>query len=136
MDGKALRDRSGEVLFIDARKLGRMEDRVHRVLDAADVERIAGAYHGWRGDGEGYGDVAGFCKSATVDEVRGHGFVLTPGRYVGTEAEGEGDEPFEEKIQRLVSTLEAQLVDSARLEGHIRANLSALGLRMDGSQPR
>jgi type I restriction enzyme M protein len=107
MENRPLRDRSGELLFIDARKLGRMEDRVHRTLDPPDIARIAGAYHAWRGDsGDPYADVPGFCKAATLDEVRAHNHVLTPGRYVGVEAAEEDGEPFEEKMQRLVATLE------------------------------
>jgi len=79
------RSRKGEVLFIDARKLGRMETRVHRVLDAEDIEKVAGTYHAWRNVGGSYEDVPGFCKSATFAEIKAHDFVLTPGRYVGAE---------------------------------------------------
>jgi type I restriction enzyme M protein len=112
------RDRRGEVLFIDARKLGRMETRVHRVFDDADVERIAGTYHAWRSKGGGYEDVAGFCKSASREVVAGHEYVLTPGRYVGTEeVDGDtDDESFLAKTARLQSQLfrlqqEAQVLD-------------------------
>jgi len=129
-DGATLQDRSGHILFIDARKLGRLEDRVHRTLDPADIGRIAGAYHAWRGDGDGgaHEDVPGFAKAATLAEVAGHGHVLTPGRYVGV-AEAEADaEPFGEKMARLTATLEEQFAESARLEGAIRDNLAALGL--------
>ena len=82
------RDRRGETLFIDARKLGTLVDRTHRELTDEDIARIAGTYHAWRGDkGAGeYADVPGFCKAATLDEIRKHGHVLTPGRYVGAEA--------------------------------------------------
>src|SRR5438067_2114903 len=81
------RDRRRETLFIDARKFGRMIDRVHRELIDDDIQKIANIYHAWRGDRalETYSDVAGFCKSATLEEIRGQGFVLTPGRYVGAE---------------------------------------------------
>ena len=84
------RDRRGEILFIDARKLGRMVDRTHRELTDEDIARIASTYHAWRGEKDAgeYADVAGFCKSAPLDEVRQHGHVLTPGRYVGAEAPG------------------------------------------------
>lgn len=133
MGGKALRDRSGETLFIDARKLGRLTDRTHRDLDAAEIGRIAGAYHAWRGDAaEGaephhYADIPGFCKAAGLEEIRGHGHVLTPGRYVGVEAAAEDAEPFGEKMARLTAELEGQFAESARLEAAIRGNLRGLG---------
>ncbi|MCP4549704.1 MAG: N-6 DNA methylase, partial [bacterium] len=128
IEGRPLRDRRGETLFIDARKLGRMIDRVHRELTGADVGRIAGAYHDWRGDGGGeYRDVPGFCKSASLEEIREHHHVLTPGRYVGAEEVEDDDEPFEEKMGRLVATLNGQFAESARLERAIRRNLAGLG---------
>ncbi|MCG3195741.1 MAG: hypothetical protein GHCLOJNM_00208 [bacterium] len=122
-------DRRGQTLFIDARKMGRLIDRVHRDLDAADIEKIAGTYHTWRGDkGAGdYEDIAGFCKSASLDEIRGHGFVLTPGRYVGAAEVEDDGEPFEDKMSRLVETLDGQFAESARLEKEIRSNLIKLG---------
>jgi len=123
------RDRRGETLFIDARKLGRMVDRTHRELTEEDIQRIAGTYHAWRGEkGAGeYKDVPGFCKSATLEEIRGHGHVLTPGRYVGVEPQPEDTEPFAEKMKRLTAELEAQFAESARLEKEIRKNLKELG---------
>jgi type I restriction enzyme M protein len=127
LEGKPLRDRHGETLFIDARKLGYMEDRTRRNLSGEDVEKITGAYHAWRGDGVEYADVPGFCKSATLNEIAAHGFVLTPGRYVGTEASADDDEPFVEKMARLTATLDAQFAESARLEASIRENLRVLG---------
>lgn len=109
------RDRRGHVLFIDARKLGRMADRTHRELTDEDIARIAGTYHAWRGssltsspstgeerDGGEYADIPGFCKSEPLEEIRKHGHVLTPGRYVGAEAQEDDGEPFEEKMRRLV----------------------------------
>ncbi len=124
------RDRRGEVLFIDARKLGRMETRVHRVFVDADIAKIADTYHAWRnapGSGEAYVDVAGFCKSATTEVVRGHDFVLTPGRYVGAgEVEDDG-EPFDEKMDRLTTLLAEQLAEGERLEGQISEALGRLG---------
>ncbi|MCL5257279.1 MAG: type I restriction-modification system subunit M [Chloroflexi bacterium] len=122
------RDRRGETLFIDARKLGKLVDRVHRELEFADIARIAGTYHAWRGDpGAGeYADVPGFCKSARTEEIAAHGFVLTPGRYVGAEEVEDDGEPFEEKMQRLVKTLEEQFAESARLEGEIQMKLRGL----------
>lgn len=126
--GKKMRNRKGETLFIDARKLGSMIDRVHRELDEADIERIADTYHRWRGDGEGeYGDVPGFCKSASTDEIEAHYCVLTPGRYVGSEAIEDDNGPFEEKMIRLVTRLDGQLKESDRLQRLIRQNLKELG---------
>jgi type I restriction enzyme M protein len=131
MDSRPLRDRSGQVLFIDARKLGYMEDRVHRNLGDEDIAKIADTYHAWRGDGDGdYGDVPGFCKSTTLDAIRSHGYVLTPGRYVGAAEVEDDDEPFAEKMARLTAELEKQFAESARLEKAIRNNLKRLG---DGS---
>src|SRR5690606_27360585 len=123
------RDRRGHVLFIDARKLGRMVDRTHRELADEDIARIADTYHAWRGEKEAgeYADVPGFCKSATLEEVRKHGHVLTPGRYVGAEAQEDDGEPFEEKMKRLVATLREQQAEAAKLDAAIAANLKELG---------
>jgi type I restriction enzyme M protein len=117
------------VLFIDARKLGRMVDRTHRELTDEDIARIAGTYHAWRGerDAGAYEDVPGFCKSAALDEITKHGHVLTPGRYVGAEAQEDDGEPFEEKMQRLVAQLREQQVEAAKLDAAIAANLKELG---------
>ncbi len=140
-DGKR-RDRRGQTLFIDARKLGTLVDRVHRELTDADLDKIVSTYHAWRGDrtspsplaGEGWGegaspyaDIPGFCKSATTAEIAAHGYVLTPGRYVGAEAVEDDGVPFEDKMTRLVADLQAQFAESARLEAQIRANLKGLG---------
>ena len=99
-DGR-YRDRRGETLFIDARKLGSLVDRTHRELSDEEIARIAATYHAWRGDAGagGYADEPGFCRSATIDEIRGHGHVLTPGRYVGAADAEEDDEPFDEKMR-------------------------------------
>jgi type I restriction enzyme M protein len=123
------RDRRGHTLFIDARKLGTMVDRVHRQLTEGDVARIAGTYHAWRGDkgAGGYRDVPGFCKSATLDEIRKQGHVLTPGRYVGAEEQEDEGEPFDEKMKRLVAQLREQQAEAARLDAAIAANLKELG---------
>ncbi len=101
---RGFRDRRKQTLFIDARKLGTLIDRVHRDLTDADLEKITSTYHAWRGDtGAGtYEDIAGFCKSATTAEIAGHGHVLTPGRYVGAEEVEDDGDPFEEKMPRLV----------------------------------
>ena len=125
------RDRRGQVLFIDARKLGRMVDRTHRELTDEDIATIASTYHAWRGEKQAgeYAEVAGFCKSATVEEIRKHGHVLTPGRYVGAEAQEDDGEPFEEKMKRLTATLREQQAEGAKLDGAIAANLKELGYR-------
>jgi type I restriction enzyme M protein len=123
------RDRRGQVLFVDARNLGRMVDRTHRELTDEDIARVADTYHNWRGEkGPGeYGDIPGFCKSATLEEVRRHGHVLTPGRYVGAEAQEADGEPFEEKMRRLGATLREQQIEAAKLDAAIAANLKELG---------
>jgi type I restriction enzyme M protein len=123
------RDRRGQVLFIDARKLGRLVDRTHRELTGDDVARIARTYHAWRGEqGAGkYADVVGFCRSAPLDDVRKHGHVLTPGRYVGAVAQEEDGEAFDDKMRRLTAALREQQAEGARLDAAIAANLEALG---------
>jgi len=123
------RDRRGHVLFVDARKLGRMADRTHKDLIDEDIARIADTYHAWRGEkGAGeYADVAGFCKNAALAEIRKHGHVLTPGRYVGAEAQKDDGEPFQEKMKRLTATLRAQQVAATKLDAAIAANLKELG---------
>ncbi len=123
------RDRRGEILFIDARNMGEMVDRTHRELTDADIARIADTYHAWRGEKDAgeYEDVPGFCKSATLEEVRKHKHVLTPGRYVGVEPEEDDGEPFEEKMTRLVAQLRMQQAEVAKLDAAIAANLRELG---------
>lgn len=120
------RDRRGETLFIDARKLGRMESRVLKVLDNEDIARIADTYHAWRNKDGAYEDLPGFCKSVNLDEIAKHDFVLTPGRYVGAEEAEEDGEPFEVKMKRLTSKLEEQFAEGTRLEASIRENLQRL----------
>jgi type I restriction enzyme M protein len=123
-------DRRQQPLFIDARKLGTLVDRVHRELTDADIEKITGTYHPWRGDKgakEKYADVPGYGKSTTMEETAAHGHVLTPGRYVGAEKVEDDGEPFEEKMPRLVAELHAQFAESAKLEKTIKANLKGLG---------
>ncbi|MGI6460383.1 MAG: N-6 DNA methylase [Candidatus Hydrogenedentales bacterium] len=129
------RDRREQTLFIDARKLGTMIDRVHRELTEDDIRTIAGTYHAWRGDALGapsagsapYEDVAGFCRSATLDDIRHHNYILTPGRYVGAEEVEDDGEPFEEKMQRLAKTLAEQKDEGNRLDKVIWKNLKELG---------
>ncbi len=123
------RDRRGQVLFIDARKLGRMVDRTHRELTGDDIARIAKTYHAWRGEQEAgnYEDIPGFCKSAKLEEIRKHGHVLTPGRYVGAEAQEDDGEPFEEKMRRLTTELRKQREEAHALDEAIAQNLKELG---------
>ncbi|MDE0145220.1 MAG: class I SAM-dependent DNA methyltransferase [Nitrospira sp.] len=144
-------DRRGEILFVDARKLGRMVDRTHRELTDEDITCIANTYHAWRDklplpkppsplEGEGWGegekegeearsytDIPGFCKSATLEEVRKHGHALTPGRYVGAKPQEEDKEPFETKMKRLTAQLRKQQAEAVKLDSAIEANLKALG---------
>ena len=122
-------DRRKQTLFIDARKLSTLVDRVHRELTDTDLDKITATYHAWRGgkDTGTYADIAGFCKSATTAEISAHGHVLTPGRYVGAEEVADDGDPFEEKMPRLVAELHAQFGESAKLEKAIRANLKGLG---------
>ena len=122
-----LKDRRGEVLFIDARNMGRMIDRRHRELTDEDVEKISSTYHAWRGEGGEYGNIKGFCKAATLDEIREHGHILMPGRYVGVEELEEDDEAFGEKMKWLTSELKAQFRKSAELEAAIKKNLKDVG---------
>lgn len=123
------RDRRCETLFINARKFGTLVDRVHRELSDEDVAKIAGTYHAWRGDKNAgaYADVAGFCKAAKLDEIRKHGHVLTPGRYVGAEEVENDGEPFEEKMKRLSDLLRSQTAEASKLDQAIAANLKELG---------
>jgi type I restriction enzyme M protein len=126
------RDRSGQVLFIDARNLGMMIDRRHRELSAEDIEKISAAYHAWREEikNRKYEDILGFCKSATLDEIRKQQWVLTPGRYVGAEEEEDDTEAFEEKMQRLTTELSKQMKERQKLDDEIRKNLKMIGFEL------
>ncbi|MCK9276003.1 MAG: type I restriction-modification system subunit M [Syntrophales bacterium] len=140
------RDRSGHTLFIDARKLGSLIDRTHKDFSDEEIDKIAATYHAWRGVGANprvrpnsddghaqgsalteYQDVLGFCKSATIDEIREHGYVLTPGRYVGAAEIEDDGVPFEEKMAELSATLYEQFAEADRLEAVIKRNLEVLG---------
>jgi Type I restriction-modification system methyltransferase subunit len=145
--GVSLRNRRRQTLFIDARKLGVMANRTHRELTEADIATVTETYHAWRGDlvasapapsgrhdrvaderpKPAYADIPGFCKSVTTDEIATHGYVLTPGRYVGAEEVEDDGEPFDEKMPRLVAELQAQFAESVRLEEVIKANLEGFG---------
>jgi type I restriction enzyme M protein len=142
--GRKLRDRKGEVLFIDARNLGYMKDRVLRDFTQEDLNQVTETFHNWQvGDWNnedaaqesasvagGHGarsDQPGFCKSAELAELQKHDYVLTPGRYVGAADEEDDGEPFAEKMARLTATLKTQFEESDRLEAEIKKNLSGLG---------
>ncbi|MNK72505.1 putative type I restriction enzymeP M protein [compost metagenome] len=123
---KKKRDRRGQFLFIDARQLGYMKDRVLRDFREDDIQKVADTFHAWQHD-DGYADTPGFCYSASLDDIRKHEHVLTPGRYVGTEAQEEDGEVFADKMTRLTTQLAEQFGESARLEGEIKKNLAGLG---------
>jgi len=148
-EGNRLRDRRGEVLFIDARKMGALVDRVHRDLSDDDIAEIARTYHDWRAENDEFGimndeckgsptqnseliihhyeDRPGFCKSASLEEIKLHSYVLTPGRYVGAaELEDDGI-PFEEKMAELSATIYDQMREGADLDAVIRRNLEVMG---------
>ncbi|EDP57568.1 type I restriction-modification system subunit M [Vibrio sp. AND4] len=132
--GRKLRDRKGEVLFIDARNLGYMKDRVLRDFTRDDIQKVADLYHAWKTgievNGIAYEDQAGFCKSATLDEITKHDFVLTPGRYVGAAEELDDGIPFGEKMAALTANLSEQFAESATLEAEIKKNLAGLGYEL------
>jgi type I restriction enzyme M protein len=120
-------------LFIDARKMGRLIDRVHRELTEEDVRKIADPHHAWRGDntpvshGTAYEDLAGFCKAAKLEHIQKNGYVLTPGRYVGAAAAEDDGEPFEEKMARLTAQFREQTEQGRALDEAIGRNLEELG---------
>jgi len=126
--GNGHRARQGEVLFIDARQLGRMETRTLRVLDDADISKVADTYHAWRSKSSemAYADVPGFCKVANLDELEQHDFVLTPGRYVGAAEAEADDEPIDDKLARLRKRLVEEFEEADRLEAIIRQRLVGL----------
>jgi len=123
------RDRRRQTLFMDTRKMGQLVDRVHRDLTDEEISRIARTYHAWRGEKDAgkYADVPGFCKSVITQEIESHGYILTPGRYVGAEELEEEDELFEDKIARLSRTLREQFHESETLAHTITRNLARLG---------
>ena len=125
------RKQSERVLFVDARKMGRMAERTHRELTDEEITHIAATYQAWKDSKESgkYADIPGFCKSASVQEVSRHDYVLTPGRHVGAEAQAEDSEPFTDKMNRLVSELQAQQAERTRLDRKIAGNLQKLGFQ-------
>ena len=124
------RSRKGEALFIDARKLGVMVSRKNKELTDEDIQKIADTYHSWRNKEGDYQDEAGFCKSATLEEIKGHDYILTPGRYVGIEEEEDDGIPFEEKMSELAEKLAEQFSRSKELEEEIKKNLGGLGYEL------
>lgn len=123
------RNRQRQILFIDARKMGVMRDRTHRELTDEDIAKIAATYHAWRGEKDSgkYENIKGYCNSASIEDVAGHGYILTPGRYVGAEEAEDDDEPFAEKMERLTLELSEQFAESSELEKSIRINLRKMG---------
>ena len=129
------RDRKGETLFIDARQLGKMINRTERVLTQEDISKIANTVYDWR-QNKDFEDIIGFCNKATIDDIEANNFILTPGRYVGTEVEEyDEDEPFSEKISRLAKQLQRQQKYSQELDKEIEKNLASLGYLTRQNKP-
>lgn len=128
--GNGDRKRSGEVLFIDASETGFMADRTHREFNDEDIAKIANTYHEWRNKEGKYEDIKGFSKSAKIDEIRKHNYVLTPGRYAGiADAEDDGI-PFEEKMEKFGNELREQLKEEDRLNVEIKKQLAKVGIKL------
>jgi type I restriction enzyme M protein len=125
------RTRKNEILFIDASEMGYLEDRVHRVLAEEDINKISDTYHNWRKNPDNYKDIQGFCKSAQRDEVEKHGFVLTPGRFVGIKDAIDDGVPFEEKMKKLTSTLKEQFAKEELMNAEIKKQLAKIGFSLD-----
>ena len=119
----------GQTLFIDARKMGDMVNRRLRELSDEDIKKIANTYIAWQNE-DGYEDVQGYCKVASIDEIKEHDYILTPGRYVGIEEVEDDGEPFDEKMERLTNTLDNQFKKSRELEEEIRKQLGGIGYEL------
>lgn len=128
--GNGDRKKSGEILFIDAGEIGFMRDRTHREFSPEDIARIAGTYHNWRNKGTKYEDIKGFCKSATLAEIKKHKLILTPGRYVGIKDEEDDGVPFEEKMKLLTTELSVQIEDEKKLNKEIKTQISKIGFEI------
>ena len=124
------RNRSGEILFIDARKLGTMTSRKNKAFEETDIAQIADAYHNWRNIDGKYEDIQGFCKSANLAEVEANNFVLTPGRYVGTEEVEDDGIPYEEKVATISENLKGYFEKSIALQQRIKTNLVKVGIEI------
>ena len=131
-NGNKNRSRKGEVLFIDASELGEMINRRNRTLTNADIKKIANTYHEWKQKNGNYHDIKGFCKSATLEEIEKHKFVLTPGRYVGIPDEEEEDITFEEKMELLTAELSQQMREAEALDLEIKLQLAKIGFNLEG----
>lgn len=125
-----LRDRSNEILFIDARKIGSMTSRKNKAFSDEDIAKISGVYHNWRSKDGNYEDIQGFCKAATLAEVEANNFVLTPGRYVGTEEIEDDGITFEEKVTTISENLKIHFAKSIELQERIKNNLSKVGIEI------
>jgi type I restriction enzyme M protein len=121
--------RINETLFIDASEMGYLKDRVHREFTPEDIKKIEDTYHNWRKE-ENYGDIKGFCKSANIEDIEKHGFVLTPGRYVGITHQEDDGISYEEKIEELQATLKAQIEKEAELNEKIKVQLAKVGIEL------
>ena len=126
--GNGWRDRRGEVLFVDARKLGQMVDRTRKEFSDEDIARIAGTYHAWRGepDADAYEDVPGFCRAGRLEEIGKHNHVLTPGRYVGAAVAEDDDVPFDQRFAELKDSLTGQFAEAEELGTQITAKLERI----------
>jgi type I restriction enzyme M protein len=126
------RDRRGQTLFINARKLGTMVDRRHKELTDQDIRKVSETYHSWRGllKDKDYQNVPGFCNSVSLEEIKKHGGILTPGRYIGAEEEDEDDQIFEDKMDLLTSELAKQMEESKKLDADIMKNLASIGFKV------
>ena len=126
-DNPKFRSREHEVLFVDARLLGEMIDRRHRELTEEDISKISETYHEWRNIEGEYEDIKGFCKSAKIEDIREHEYVLAPGRYVGIEDVEDDGIPFNEKMENMTAELAELFAKSRNLEEEIRKNLGGIG---------
>ena len=124
------KDRTGKTLFIDARNMGEMIDRRHKVLTDEEIDKIASTYHAYRGENGKYKDIPGFCKEATLEDIKENDYILTPGRYVGFEEVEEDFEVFEEKMKKLTQELSESFEESKKLEEEVKKNFKSIGFKL------
>jgi len=129
--GNGDRKRTGEILFIDTSEVGFMADRTHREFTEEDISKISSTYHEWRKHDGKYEDIKGFCKSANIEEITKHNFVLTPGRYVGIKDEEDDGIPFEDKMAELTAKLAEQMKEEKRLDDEIKKQLKNVGFDLE-----